>query len=143
MDKTLEHRFIDFVFALEALNISKYCGKSLKINEIIILKYLCENNDVKMSDLSNYLLISKSAISQLIKKLETLELVERINSKIDRKIVNIYITKKGEKTYKKILNQAIAKVSYVFEDLNEEKKNSLMEILDIIYNKSRGMEEIK
>lgn len=140
MDNIFIANFIDFVFKIEGLNVSKYCDKKLKLNEIKVLKYLNDNPDVKMSDLSKYMMITKSAISQMISRLENLGYVERVNSKTDRKIVNIFLTKKGKKTYKKILNNAINRLNFLFCDLTIEEKNIFNKILNVITYKANNME---
>ncbi|MGQ9483270.1 MAG: MarR family winged helix-turn-helix transcriptional regulator, partial [Chloroflexus sp.] len=59
------------------------------------LLLLAEHNGVRLSDLSEYLLIDKSSTTRLVDRLSALGLVERIADAGDRRVQRIVLTRQG------------------------------------------------
>ncbi|WP_448336996.1 MarR family winged helix-turn-helix transcriptional regulator [Chloroflexus aurantiacus] len=59
------------------------------------LLLLAEHNGVRLSDLSEYLLIDKSSTTRLVDRLSALGLVERIADASDRRVQRIVLTRQG------------------------------------------------
>ncbi|WP_322816420.1 MarR family transcriptional regulator [Chloroflexus sp.] len=59
------------------------------------LLLLAEHNGVRLSDLSEYLLIDKSSTTRLVDRLSALGLAERIADASDRRVQRIVLTRQG------------------------------------------------
>ena len=80
--------------------IRRDCGfahDSLNHSHFQIMAVLKENGRLPISDVAKRLLISTPNMTKLLNKLIDEEMIERIPDKKDRRIINIDLTKKGEK----------------------------------------------
>lgn len=68
---------------------------SLTKSQQVMLLYILKQENVTMTDLADYCDISRSAVSQTIKKLEELSIIERVINKENRREVNIEFGTKG------------------------------------------------
>lgn len=96
----------------------------ISCSELSVLKalYESENRNVRMNitDLSSSLKMSKSAVSQLISKLEKKGYIKRNINLIDRKINYLYITEdvkeiyqNNQKKYSQIVNEVVKKMGEI------------------------------
>ncbi|MGD1821303.1 MAG: MarR family winged helix-turn-helix transcriptional regulator [Pleomorphochaeta sp.] len=115
---------------------------ALKLNKtqiqvIIILK---KNKEIKMSDLTNYTNLSKSSITSIVDSLEEINLVNRIRSKSDRRVIIVKLSDEGDYLADKIRAE-IRKAFYErIEKLDDEETNDLKNSLRIV-NKSLDLLE--
>jgi MarR family transcriptional regulator, organic hydroperoxide resistance regulator len=94
-----------------------------------ILHLLNQNTSMAMGELAQGINRDKSTITSLIKKLETLGLVKRDQSKDDRRKVIITLTEKGKK-YKKPLATGYEKLAKILsQNLNTKDEAQLTAIL--------------
>lgn len=63
----------------------------------IIMYYIIRNEPVIANDIANYFGISKSAVSQVISKLEEMKMIDRQENSINRRETLIYLGGKGQK----------------------------------------------
>lgn len=68
---------------------------SLTKRQQVMLLYILKQENVTMAGLAEYCDISKSAVSQTIKKLEELSIIKRVINKENRREVNIEFGTKG------------------------------------------------
>lgn len=76
---------------------------SLTKRQQVMLLYILKQENVTMSGLAEYCDISKSAVSQTIKKLEELSIIRRVVNKENRREVNIEFGTKGLQMKKEFL----------------------------------------
>lgn len=98
-------------------------------SEFMVLKFINDEKEVKVSDISAKLNISNAAVSQVIASLETKNLVERKMSSLDRRIVFVSLTKEGITAIndaKVIMNKFM---SSVVKNLGEHDSEELIRII--------------
>ena len=61
------------------------------------LTYLFFKGPIKISELCEHLMVSPGAVSQLVDRLEKLELVERISDPQDRRVRKVAVLDRGKK----------------------------------------------
>lgn len=115
---------------------------ALKLNKtqiqvIIILK---KNKEIKMSDLTNYTNLSKSSITSIVDSLEEINLVNRIRSKSDRRVIIVKLSDEGDYLADKIRAEIRNAFYERIEKLDDEEKNDLKNSLRIV-NKSLDLLE--
>ena len=93
--------------------------------ESITLSNICQAPGVSMSDLAEFIGVSRSQITGIVEKLVQVELVRREKNKNNRRFYNIYGTTKGKQLFEKryqILKNAI---DDKFKNLSEEEREKL------------------
>lgn len=78
---------------LQSKRVVKACG--LTIPQVMLLRAIKELGDVTVKTLSNDISLSQATVTTILNRLEDRELVERVRSKTDRRIVNARLTEKG------------------------------------------------
>jgi MarR family transcriptional regulator, organic hydroperoxide resistance regulator len=92
----------------------------------MLLGTLFHNGEMKISDLGEKLGLSNSTVSGIVDRLEKQELVQRIRSEKDRRVVYVSITAK----YKENCDEHFKKVEKSLEDIiNKATKEELSDIL--------------
>ncbi len=72
---------------------------SLSYNSYLYLCLLECKRGLTVSDIANLLQVAKSAVTLKVKELEKLGLVEKVQSKDDKRVYHLVITKKGIQMY--------------------------------------------
>jgi len=62
----------------------------------MMIGILCDNSEIKVSDISQKMGLNNSTVSGIIDRLERQGLVERLRSEEDKRVVYIKLTKKSE-----------------------------------------------
>lgn len=99
-------------------------------SEFVMLKFISDETEVKVSDISVKLQISNAAVSQVISSLEGKQLVKRKMSSVDRRIVFVSLTEKGVNVIdesKVIMNKFMEKV---VKNLGEHDSKELIRIIN-------------
>ncbi|RMG49939.1 MAG: MarR family transcriptional regulator, partial [Chloroflexi bacterium] len=91
-----QHRMIQEVYVLLDDGDRRVLRQfQLNPTQYAALLLLAEHNGVRLSDLSEYLLIDKSSTTRLVDRLSALGLVERIADASDRRVQRIVLTRQG------------------------------------------------
>lgn len=98
----------------------------LQLQSLIFIK---KSKTVSMTDLAKMFKISLPTATVLSDKLVNLELVQRQESKTDRRIVNISLTEKGKAFLKKAMIIRHQKMNKLLEYLSLEDRKELLRIL--------------
>lgn len=115
---------------------------NISCSELSVLKVLCEsekeNKKMNVTELAALLKMSKSAVSQLIAKLEKKGFVKRKMNLFDKKINYISISDDARNSYEHNQKKYSEVVNQVVEQMGEEDSKELSRLLqklsDIIYN---------
>jgi len=116
-------------------------GLNTKIGEIPrseimmlkMIKKISDTNGVTISTLSEFLEISKSAVSQMINALEDKGFVERITTKNDRRLVYVRLTANGEQCMAKQSQTLLKGMTEIFAKMGEEDTEDLLRLLNKLY----------
>jgi DNA-binding MarR family transcriptional regulator len=105
---------------------------SLSQSHVFILKYIRINGSCTVTNLAHHLGITLSAVTSLVDKLCKMELVIRVRSEEDRRVVIIRLAEEGERVLLQINENRKKLFTRVLENLSEEEINTLFSTIDKI-----------
>lgn len=85
--------------------------------QFMALQFLKEHKNGTVSDLANFLKLSKSSTTQLTERLVKARLVGRIDDKEDRRIVRLVVTENGEKKFVTLKKKLMEKMQKIFSKI--------------------------
>lgn len=85
---------------------------------------------VTISEISDFIQISKPAISQIVNALEEKEVVLRLTTKKDRRVVYVSLTEKGQGELAQIKSMINGKILGVLEKMGDEDASQFIKLLD-------------
>ncbi len=88
---------------------------------------------MKVSEISHHLRVTSPTITQLVKGLEANGLVERMIDPVDRRVVRIRLTEKGEQVAQMASDAFTAGFNGLIEYLGEEQSIQLAELLNKVF----------
>ena len=89
---------------------------------------------VRMTDISQRMMISKPAATQVVNRLVERGLVERASDENDRRIVYIRATEAGRAFYQREINKSLSAVDRVVARMGEADANQLVALLDEFFD---------
>lgn len=96
-DVLIELRKIIRATDLQSKRVVKACG--LTIPQVMVLRAINNLGDVTVKRISDDVSLSQATVSTIMNRLEERQLVERLRSHTDRRIVNARLTPAGEKIF--------------------------------------------
>ncbi|MDD2457670.1 MAG: MarR family transcriptional regulator [Eubacteriales bacterium] len=106
----------------------------LNRSELMMLKTTktlgSSNEQVTISQLSEHLSISKPAVSQVVNSLEEKDLVKRITTRADRRVVFIQITSNGESMLKKNIEAVQLSLSNIIKQMGEHDTDEFIRLME-------------
>ncbi|PGK51649.1 MarR family transcriptional regulator [Priestia megaterium] len=103
-------------------------NRPLSRSQFVVLKVLKEHGPQKISDLSRELNVTLSAITNLSEKLIDESYIERKRCEDDRRVVRLFITKKGLKLYQTVADEQHEKIGQLQQFLSEDEIDFLVKI---------------
>lgn len=101
----------------------------LTVLQFQTLIFIKKNKATLMGNIADKFKISLPTATVLTDKLATVNLIKRDRSEIDRRIVNVSLTEKGESLLKEAMKQRHKKISKMLSYLRSEDKKQLLRIL--------------
>lgn len=93
------------------------------------LLLLAEQNGVRLSDLSEHLLIDKSSTTRLVDRLSALGLVERVADASDRRVQRIVLTRQGREHLGMVRSAFTESVRRRWSTLDSTEHETLIRLL--------------
>lgn len=124
------------------INKSDCCCCGISDTQCFILVEIGRNPDISVKELAGILRLDKSGISRMVEELVQKEFVERKPSKEDRRYVVLNLTVKGSERFNKIENNMNIKFKSILDRIPEEKRNQVIEALEL-YNVACEANELK
>ena len=93
-----------------------------------------EESLVRMTEVSQRLMISKPAATQAVNRLVECGLVERASDENDRRVVYIRATAAGRAFFEREINKSLSMVDRVVERMGEADANQLVALLDKFFD---------
>lgn len=90
-------------------------------NAVETLRLLSSEGDVTAGQISEYLDIKPSSVTQIIKKLEKSETIERIKSNEDARVTLVRLTKKGQESLAHREGTGASLKKEMFKDFSQEE----------------------
>ena len=111
-----------------------YILPDVKLNSaaLSMLNVIGRNDGVSSVELSGIMNVSKSAVSQMITKLDRHELILKRQSGTSRKSFSLYLTEKGKRCveeYRVVHDRFYDSIDGVLRELGEEKAQAVLEFL--------------
>lgn len=124
------------------INKSDCCCCGISDTQCFILVEIGRKPDISVKELAGILRLDKSGISRMVEELVQKEFVERKPSKEDRRYVVLNLTVKGSERFNQIENNMNIKFKSILDRIPEEKRNQVIEALEL-YNVACKANELK
>lgn len=140
MDDKSYEIFIIFSMLRKLNGLNKQRVESFGLNnlESIILFHIDKIKNLTQKDLVKKLQMPKQTINSIILNLKENDFIYMQASKEDKRVKTLLLTEKGAKEVKKITNSLKSSNKYIYDQLGEEKINSikddLSQIIDVLEN---------
>lgn len=118
----------------EFFNYLKHSDLSLL--QAYALTYLFFKGPIKISDLCEHMMVSPGAASQLVDRLEKLEMVERIADPKDRRVRKVIVLDKGEKFVQENFAFSQSWLSEIPANISPEEEAQITAVLSILIQSS-------
>jgi len=105
----------------------------LSKEQAIVLKKLYEVNGRPQSDLAFLTSSDKTSLTRLLSKMESKRLIKRKQSKIDKRVNLIFITKKGLSEFEKARPVILNVVDRAISGIDEKRIETTKDLLNDIY----------
>lgn len=104
----------------------------LTASQGILISILWREGEMRISDLSKKIGLSNSTVSGIIDRLEKQDIVKRIRSQEDRRVVYVTITDDFKKKAKKHFDEAERQLGKMINRANSEELDLILEGLDTL-----------
>lgn len=102
-------------------------------NSMETLRLLSVEGDVTAGRISEYLDIKPSSVTQIIKKLEDIEVIEKIKSKEDARVTLVRLTEKGKDSLKDRSETSSTLKIELFKDFSNEDLEKFNDYLEKLF----------
>ena len=97
-----------------------------------VLTYLHYNGSSKMSDISEHMMVSPAAVSQMVDRLEKMNLVERTYDPGDRRVRNVKLSNPGNSFVTRSIKARQSWIKQLPEDMDEAQLDQISSALNIL-----------
>lgn len=94
-----------------------------------VLEVLMKEGAIPLKRISEHLLVTGANITCVVDNLEKEDLVKRVPSKKDRRIINAELTDKGHEKIKKIYPEYVASLEESLKGLTETEKKEVAKVM--------------
>lgn len=145
MKPELKKEFLHSLFRLRGLLNAEFgkdvkgSGEGINIPEYILMKEISEHNS-KITEISEYLAITKSAVSQILKTLEKRDYIVREIDADNRRSIIVSLTSAGQRA----LQEKDREFNVRFDNITGNMRDQDMEhMITLIYQLVDSIEQIK
>ena len=110
----------------------------LTLGEFRVLRVLSEAGPTPMVELAKEQMITQAAMTSIVDHLEELKLIERMRNEIDRRVIRVGITTRGQEEVKKGLMLYRRFIEKATRNLAPNKKPDLLATLDHMLDSAEG-----
>jgi DNA-binding MarR family transcriptional regulator len=108
----------------------------LSLLQAYALAYLYFKGPIKITELCEHMMVSPGAASQLVDRLEKLEMVERIADPEDRRVRKVLVLDKGEKFMQENFRFSQRWLSEIPANINPEQEAQITAVLSLLMQSS-------
>ena len=145
MDTTPENDFLETLenwaklyFFQSLTDFFNYLKQTeLSLLQAYALAYLYFKGPLKISELCDHMMVSAGAASQLVDRLERLEMVARIADPKDRRVRKIKVLNKGENFVQENFRFSQNWLTEIPADITPEQVNQITEVLSMLMKGSK------
>ena len=121
-------RFVGAV-KIESEICSELCG-GFNEKELLIIVFVGENKNVKMSDIADNLKAPLSTLTSIVDKLVEKQYLARVHSDEDRRVVNVTLMSKGKTAFKTFQKRKDEMAERVLSQFMGGEQTAFMDYLD-------------
>jgi len=115
----------------------KFKELELQKGQYIYLTRICEKPGISFIELTMLLKVDKTSTTKAIQKLETEGYIERKKDIHDKRVIRLYATEKGLKSYDDIIDEENKNMQICLKDFSEDEKDI---VTKLIIKMSRNIE---
>ena len=115
---------------IEKQNMKKMAQYKLTLPQFNVMEVLFNAGSMPLKKISNELNVTGANITCVVDNLEKRDLVVRIPSKTDRRIINANLTEKGKEIIESILPEYFDMLVNTTDNLAESEKKELIRLLE-------------
>jgi len=124
----------------EFFNYLKHSDLSLL--QAYALAYLFYKGSIKITDLCEHMMVSPAAASQMVDRLEKLEMVERVADPKDRRVRKIVVLDSGQAFVQENFAFSQSWLSEIPTDISPERKEKITDVLSFLIKRSGKKDQI-
>jgi len=109
-------------------------GGKLNISHLVVLELLKEKGSSGMTELAKALNLTMGAATSIVDKMIELDLVKREHSKKDRRVVEVFLTKKGKDAALRTKNKKFDLVKDMISILTNDEKKQYLTLIKKIHS---------
>ena len=137
----MEHTFAGHITELRK-HFTSYCEKELEQDNITIgllypIIYIAKHEGCTQKQLAESLLMDNGYVTRTLKKLESLQMIRRINNNDDKRIINLFLTDSGKKAFEKSRMLFKKWDKEVFSGISSEEREQIMNLMQKIKQNRR------
>ena len=115
----------------ESDDCGKLCG-GINEKELIIIIYVGQHGNVKMSDISENIEAPMSTLTSIVDKLIERKYLSRDHSAEDRRVINVSLTSNGKASYKAVLTKRKLMAEKILSQFNEKDQTAFISHLNLL-----------
>ena len=123
------------------MNQSDCCCCGISTMQCFIIVEIGRKPGISVKELAAILRVDKSGVSRAVEELVQKNFIERNPSKEDRRYVVLTLLPKGQERFEKIENDMYIKFKNVLEQIPEEKREQVIEALNLYIEACTKVEE--
>ena len=108
----------------------------LSLLQAYALTYLYFKGPIKISELCEHMMVSPGAASQMVDRLEKIEMVARISDPNDRRVRKVLVLDKGERFMQEIFIFSQSWLSEIPSNITPEQEAQITAVLSILVQSS-------
>jgi DNA-binding MarR family transcriptional regulator len=110
---------------------SKLCG-GINEKEMLIINYIGQNKNVKMSDVADIIDAPMSTLTNIVDKLVERKYLSREHSAEDRRAIIVMLADNGKNAYKVISSRKKVAAEKLLSQFNEKEQTTFIEHINIL-----------
>lgn len=107
--------------------------------QFVALQWVGDKEGITIGELSNRMYLAHSTTTDIVDKLENLQLVRRYKSEKDKRLVLVEMEPKGKEIIRKVIDKRISYIRDITAHLDEEQMNMLPELLESVLRESERL----
>lgn len=104
-------------------------GLDLSKEQVVVLKKLHQKDGLNQNELAFLTLRDKSTLTRLLSKMENKKYIQRIRSKDDKRISEVFLTEEGRKIYDKTRPILKDLLGFLSQNITKEEKEITIRVL--------------
>lgn len=109
--------------------INELTSGTLTPPQIFTLIYLNKMTELRMTDVARYLSVTTAAATGIVDRLVKADYVSRVYDPVDRRIIRVRLTGKGQELVKRLLVHKVARIKEVFSKLSAKDREDYLRVL--------------